>query len=99
MKVKKFDYENASNLLKKYVNSNKEDVRMYTVCDHVSKSGMRRNIKLLLVKNDEILLLGYGWVSGCGMDMGYHIAETAFYGAFSESKNQFRTFKFKHSWI
>lgn len=67
---------------------------VYTICDHVSRSGMSRNIRLILKpgtdeerhpNNAVATLLGWplrrGWhdsirVSGCGMDMGFHLVYT-----------------------
>lgn len=61
---------------------------VYTVCFHVSQSGMSRDIGTFIVKNNEIMDITYqvanviGWpvsknqgvrVAGCGMDMGFHL--------------------------
>jgi hypothetical protein len=67
-------------------------VRVYTLVTHVSKSGMSRRIRTLIVRNGAILDLSpfvaraCGWryhaddhavvVAGCGMDMGFHIVDT-----------------------
>ncbi len=63
--------------------------RLYTTMTHVSSSGMSRSIKVILIRdNDSMDISGFagralGWrcddrrggvkVSGCGMDMGFHI--------------------------
>jgi len=65
---------------------------LYTQLEHVSKSGMMRHIKVRQLKNDRPLDWTYlvskalEWnmsdktyaikVSGCGMDMGFHLIYT-----------------------
>lgn len=67
----------------------KAGARIYTALKHVSSSGMSRRISLYMVQGEEIQrltwatarVLGYKYndsedsitVSGCGMDMGYHL--------------------------
>jgi len=62
---------------------------LYCVMRHVSRSGMTRVIDLLAIQDGDIVRIGYdaalvlGWpydyrrggvkVSGCGMDMGFHL--------------------------
>jgi len=62
---------------------------VYCILRHVSRSGLTRVIDLATVNEGEILRVGYdaalalGWpydrrhggvrVSGCGMDMGFHL--------------------------
>ena len=82
MRINKFDYQNAANNIRRLYPVISKDIIIYTSCDHVSKSGMSRRIKAFVVANGEIICLGYGRVSGCGMDMGFHVAETIFYAAY-----------------
>lgn len=61
---------------------------VYTILRHVSGGGMSRDISLMVVRGDEVVVitgstaaalgLGFGKgdgvrVSGCGMDMGFHL--------------------------
>lgn len=71
---------------------------VHTICDHVSRSGMSRNIRVLILRDGEALhpnhavavVLGYGRakrgdglvVGGCGMDMGFHIVHSLGYALF-----------------
>ena len=81
-------------------------VRIYTVLDHVSRSGMTRYISAFVpVMRDD----GTGYlhpdiaciareckVSGCGMDMGFHLA----YGMFLEAYPDGDYCKeLSHSWL
>lgn len=66
---------------------NKGDVRIYTVLDHVSSSGMMRVISAFVpVVRDghaEIACVAREKeVSGCGMDMGFHLAYNLFCEAY-----------------
>jgi len=63
--------------------------KVYCVLRHVSKSGMSRCIELMIIKDSELLTIGYGAskamgykycsdhngikVGGCGMDMGFEL--------------------------
>ena len=95
----------------------KEGDTVYTICDHVSKSGMTRHIRLVTLhdKRGERVwpshpnwmvgeALGYGVkrskmgndclvVSGCGMDMGYHIVDSISRKLFGEG------YKLQHEWL
>lgn len=77
-----------SETLKKYF---VDGATIYTVLRKVSASGMSRNIDVyVIVDNRPVYLSGYiakvlGWklsndrgivVSGCGMDMGFHVVST-----------------------
>lgn len=88
MKVNNFNYHAAIVNLIRLMGDNPDKVVIYTTCDHVSKSGISRNIKAFIIKSDEIYNLGYGRVNGCGMDMGFHVAETIFRGAYTDLKYQ-----------
>lgn len=62
---------------------------VYTLVTHVSRSGMQRVIRVLVIKDNKPLDISYatgralGWkrsnkhdgvvVNGCGMDMGFHL--------------------------
>ena len=99
MKVNNFNYENAAANLKRIIGEDihKATVRIYTICDHVSKSGMSRNIKAFTIKDNEIINLGYGRICGCGMDMGYHVAECIFSEAYPQARAEKMTLQ--HSWV
>lgn len=79
---------NARKYLLKYL---KPGSQVFVVCTHISSSGMMRNIQVLIPYKKEILDLSYeaaivlGWgmgkrggvkVSGCGMDMGFHLVSS-----------------------
>ena len=73
---------------------------VHTILDHVSRSGMSRDIRVILLKGGEALYpnhsvavaLGYSRASkgdglrvgGCGMDMGFHIVHSLGYALFGE---------------
>lgn len=64
--------------------------KIYTICDSVAKSGMSRKIRCFVVRDNQIADITYTVsvvtgikidggslrVSGCGMDMGFHIVYT-----------------------
>lgn len=74
-----------------------------------SPSGMYRHIKMLVINKDRILNLSYSiaqlteWtykdktssigVSGCGMDMGYHLVHNLGYYLYDDG------YSIKHQWI
>jgi len=73
---------------------------VHTILDHVSRSGMSRNIRVVILRDGEALhpnyavsvLLGYSRakhgdgmvVGGCGMDMGFSIVHSLGYALFGE---------------
>ena len=73
---------------------------VYTILDNVSRSGMSRDIRVVVLRDGEALhpnwsaqvLLGYPRakngdgmrVGGCGMDMGFHIVHSLGYALFGE---------------
>lgn len=86
---------------------------VYTICDHVSRSGMSRRIRVVVFLGNKAsdaiypshavaTLLGWkyndGWtssvtVSGCGMDMGFHLVYTLSYALFGNS------YALKQKWL
>jgi hypothetical protein len=78
--------QKMSEQIKKYI---KKGDTVYTICRQVSASGMYRHISLLIKTDENILNLSYSiaeilgmrykdktnsiGVSGCGMDMGFHV--------------------------
>jgi len=72
--------------------SNMKEPVLYTDLKHVSRSGMRRVIQVIAIKDNQPYYLGYriaailNWpydedkegvkVDGCGMDMGFHLIYT-----------------------
>ena len=82
----KLEIKNCKEYLKTLLTN--EDT-IYTNCQHVSQSGMTRDIQLLFVKDDKLINLNY-YVSkvlgnrivnngirigGCGMDMGFALVD------------------------
>ena len=73
---------------------------VHTILDHVSSSGMSRDIRVVLLRDGEAthpnysvsVALGYPRakrgdgmrVGGCGMDMGFHIVHSLGYALFGE---------------
>lgn len=71
---------------------------VHTIVDHVARSGMRRSIRVLILRDGEALhpnhavsvVLGLSRakrgdgmiVGGCGMDMGFHIVHSLGYALF-----------------
>lgn len=82
MKYPKKDIEESRATLLEWL---KPGMTVYTALDHVSRSGMSRNIRLILIEDDgpryltyhAARVLGYPMVhdaikiGGCGMDMGF----------------------------
>jgi hypothetical protein len=79
---RELDRENACKKLRKIL---KPGTTVYTILVHVSRSGMYRRLKVIGPKSNNITglvsdALGLKWcddgtvgVSGCGMDMGFHV--------------------------
>jgi hypothetical protein len=57
---------------------------------------MSRNIKAFVIVDNKIFNLGYGVVKGCGMDMGFHTAETIFSTAYPSLRYQE---SLTHRWV
>ena len=81
---------------------------VFTILRHVSRSGMMRHISLLTFKNNQPILLDYNVsmlmeypmakkeglkVSGCGMDMGFHLVYELSYALFKDG------YKLNHRWL
>jgi len=89
MKISKQEREKAIEQLKEWI---KPGDTIYTTIKHVSRSRMMRVIDVHLIENNEPNWISYlvskalGWgydekkegirVSGCGMDMGFHLVYT-----------------------
>jgi hypothetical protein len=87
----------AKDQLRKWI---KPGDTVHTILDHVSRSGMSRNIRVILLKDGEALhpnhsvavaldlsraRKGDGVVmTGCGMDMGFHIVHSLGYALFGQ---------------
>lgn len=77
---------------------------VYTILDHVSRSGMSRNIRVVIIRDGEPLhpnravqtVLGYprakrgdGFaVGGCGMDMGFHVVHSLGYALWGKEASE-----------
>lgn len=100
--TKSFDFKNAAENLKRiYGDELAEKITIYTICSHVSKSGMSRDIKCLVIKNGHPVNLGFGRVKGYGMDIGFHAAYTIFCIAYEfgqERKYPYQEF-LNHQWL
>lgn len=95
MKYTKEDQQHAIKSLKAIL---KPGDSVYTILKHVSKSGMSRDIDVVIVDGEDIKNISY-WVAcaldyklnnrgirvgGCGMDMGFHLIYTLSSTLFSE---------------
>lgn len=83
--IKAQEVENAKNFILEVLGSNR---KVYTDLLHVSSSGMTREIKVIVIKDERPVNISWAvakvldWklgnrdgvkVSGCGMDMGFHL--------------------------
>ena len=96
-KYSKTAVEEARANLRKWI---KPGDTVHTIVDHVSRSGMSRDIRVVLLKDGEALhpnhsvsvVLGYPRaakgdgmrVGGCGMDMGFHVVHSLGYALFGQ---------------
>ena len=110
MKISKQERQESINYLKDML---KEGDRLYTTVNHVSKSGMTRYIKTILIRDNKPLYLDYhiskvlDWplndkyngikVGGCGMDMGFHLVYTLSACLFGHANDG--GYKIKQSWL
>lgn len=88
---------------------------VYTLLRHVSKSGMMRRIDLYIIRDNEPRRISYlvadalGYkigekqgivVSGCGMDMGYHLVNNLLQVLFCPEKYTHEgAYALKHEWL
>jgi hypothetical protein len=69
------DLRQAAERIRSYGADKADKVRIYTTCSHVSRSGMMRHISaFVMVDNAPVCIARGVRVSGCGMDMGFHLA-------------------------
>lgn len=79
-------------------------VRIYTVLNHVSSSEMTRYISAYVPyigddgKPDIICIARERKVTGCGMDMGFHLAYNMFLEAGMDEKYPYQNY-LCHSWL
>ena len=78
--------ESLKNFFEKSIKQN-GCVRILTVLDHVSQSGMTRYISAFIPlvvdgKAQNICIAREYRVGGCGMDMGFHLAYTLFHSVY-----------------
>ena len=91
----------------------KENQIIYTTLSHTSRSGMMRHIKVIIVDKGKAVdisyivseLLDWKWVgngavkvSGCGMDMGFHLVYT-FSRVLFKGKKTDAGYCLKHQWL
>lgn len=86
---------------------------LYTILRHRSKSGMARVISVIVIRNGTPLdishhvarVCGFGFdrdrfgvrVSGCGMDMGFHVLDTLFRAMYGNEPQG--VYCFRHNWL
>lgn len=80
-------------------------VRIYTVLNHVSSSGMTRYISAYVpVIGDDgkpyiTCIARERRVGGCGMDMGFHLAYSMFMSVYYDDKSHPYQDYLSHSWL
>lgn len=100
-KYSKTEVEQARAKLREWI---KPGDTVHTILDHVSRSGMSRTIRVVLLKNSDALhpnhavatVLGYPQakrgdalvVGGCGMDMGFHVVHSLGYALFGKEASE-----------
>ncbi|MDD5007294.1 MAG: hypothetical protein PHC68_02690 [Syntrophorhabdaceae bacterium] len=94
----------------------KEGETVYTIVRHVSASGMMRHISCFVIRDGEPVNIStsvatvIGWsvakgndgikVSGCGMDMGFHVVNTLSYIMFKpEGNGHAAGYELKQRWM
>lgn len=93
----------------------KEGDTIYTVLTHVSASGMSRDIKVLIGNSDNSITdismyvantleykrakSGDIKVSGCGMDMGYHVVYSLSKELFKNTEQKDSGYVLNHRWL
>lgn len=77
------------------------NVKIYTKLDHVSTSGMTRYISaFMILDNDLVCIAREVKMSGCGMDMGFHLAYNLFISVYGyDNKEMTYQNNLKHNWI
>ena len=107
------DRETTKRQLKKEIRQ--AQYQIYTILRHISQSGMSRDIDCyVIIKNtpycisyDVAQILGMNRakdgsikISGCGMDMGYHIVNSLSIELYCKGKYTHEgAYKLKHRWI
>lgn len=100
-KYSKIEKQEAFDRLREWI---KPGDTVHTICDHVSRSGMSRNIRVVLLKDGDAfhpnhavsVVLDYPRASkgdglrvgGCGMDMGFHIVNSLGYALFGKEASE-----------
>lgn len=80
-------------------------VRIFTVLNHVSSSGMSRHISAYvpLIGDDGkpyiACIARERYVSGCGMDMGFHLAYSMFMSVYHDDESHPYQDFMSHSWL
>lgn len=80
-------------------------VRIFTVLNHVSSSGMTRHISAYvpLIGDDGkpyiACIARERYVSGCGMDMGFHLAYNMFMSVYHSDESHPYQDYLSHSWL
>ena len=86
-------------ILEFYGKEPKEPITIYTVLDHVSRSGMMRKISAFVMRdNSPICIAREVRVTGCGMDMGFHLAYEIFHSVYEYGKPEYQSY-LDHRWM
>ena len=74
---------NAAETIRDLGHDKDNPLRIYTVLNHVSKSGLTRQISAYIIHNDEPCCVAFRVrVEGCGSDMGFHLADCIYQAVF-----------------
>ena len=109
---KYMNWEMDKDCLKNYFEKQIEEtleVRIYTVLNHVSSSGMTRYISAYIpvlreggdgrMYSDIVCIAREKKVTGCGMDMGFELAYSLFLTAYGNDENRQYQKYLRHSWM
>ena len=81
MKTSKYQeaLDRAAEHVKRIGLADADKLAIYTTLEHVSQSGMMRTISaFVIVDNTPLCIARSVRVSGCGMDMGFHLASSIY---------------------
>jgi hypothetical protein len=83
---------------------NLDKVRIYTSMSHVSRSGMMRTMSaFVMVDNWPVCIARDVRVSGCGMDMGFHLAYSIYCTLFPHNTPEGKAMPYQehlvHAWL
>ncbi len=86
-------------IIEYYGKKPRKPITIYTVLNHVSQSGMMRKISaFVMIKNNPVCIARETKVTGCGMDMGFHLAYEIFHSVYKYGKPAYQEY-LNHQWM